>query len=122
MVGDLRGHAAVSIQVKTSNWAWRERKRKPEDSHWEWDVGFKSMELKGDSIFYAFVDLRWEKGKRNEPAIFIVPSAVVANHVKPNFSRAMFWFYVREKEKYYERWDRILERLAPPASVKSAQG
>jgi len=36
MVGDLQGRSAVSIQVKTSDWAWRGFKRKTENNHWEW--------------------------------------------------------------------------------------
>lgn len=58
MVGDLTGSATVSIQVKTSNGAWRAFKKKPENNHWEWDVGKKGVHLRGESIFHAFVDLR----------------------------------------------------------------
>lgn len=121
MVGDLSGKSAVSIQVKTSNWAWRSRKKNPAHSHWEWDVGRKGMELRGDSIFYAFVDLKWGEEKRALPDVFIVPSAVVANHLKPDFSRFMFWFYVDKKDEYFERWDRIVERLngSPAAAVST---
>ena len=59
MVGDLKGEKSIMIQVKTSNWARRIAKRKPENSGWTWDVGKKALYLKGENIFYAFVDLKW---------------------------------------------------------------
>jgi len=51
LVGDLKGQSAISIQVKTSNLAWRSYKRKPERSHWEWDVGKKALHIKGIPFF-----------------------------------------------------------------------
>lgn len=112
MVGDLDGRAAVSIQVKTSNWAWRSYKRKIEKNHWEWDVGAKALKLRGDSIFYAFVDLKWSDEKPPLPDVFVVPSARVAGFLDPDWSRYMFWIREAEKPKYFERWDRITTKLA----------
>ena len=110
MVGDLSGRGAVSIQVKTSNWAARSRK-KDGKNWWEWDVGRKALELRGDSIFYAFVDLRWDSSVTTGPEVYVVPSEVVANFVKPDWSRFMFWFYEEEQAKYHDRWDLIEQRL-----------
>src|SRR5262245_6505277 len=75
MVGDVAGPATVSIQVKTATNAWRHFKSKPEKNRWEWDVGPRAATLCGDAIFYAFVNLKHDQG---EPAVFIVPSTVVA--------------------------------------------
>ncbi len=111
MVGDLQGRSAVSIQVKTSNWAWRSYKRKTENNHWEWDVGAKALKLRGDSIFYAFVDLKWSDGEPPLPDVFIVPSATVADFLGSDWSRYMFWIMDGEKLKYLERWNRITKRL-----------
>jgi len=121
MVGDLKGGSAISIQVKTSTNAWRKRVRKPEDSHWEWDVNpKKALELRGDSIFYAFVDLR-EDGSDviQYPGIFIVPSEQVAKRAvadgfekHPEWSKFMFWIYEHEKTLYYESWELITSKLA----------
>ncbi len=113
MVGDLSGNGTVSLQIKTANWAWRGRKRKPAESHWEWDVGKKGLSLRGDSIFYAFVDLRWGASPP-APDVFIVPSSVVANYLKPGWSRYMFWIMEAERSSYLERWDLITKRLASP--------
>lgn len=105
MVGDLAGNASLSIQVKTSNWARREYKRKTEKNHWEWDVGKKALGLRGDSIYYAFVDLKWEPSSPSLPDVFIVPSASVADFLGPDWSRYMFWIMDADGEMYRNRWD-----------------
>ncbi len=110
MVGDLSGENVISIQVKTSTGANRERKRNPSSSHWEWDVGAKAMKLVGKSIFYAFVDLKW-KGGEESPDVFIVPSQAVADFVKPEHTRYMFWIPLGDKNAYLNRWDLITNRL-----------
>ena len=112
MVGDLTGSATISIQVKTSNWAWRAFKKKPENNHWEWDVGKKGLHLRSENIFYAFVDLRWVADKPARPDVFIVPSSVVADKFGPNWSRYMFWIMESEASKYRERWDLITGKLS----------
>jgi hypothetical protein len=111
MVGDLQGRSAVSIQVKTSDWAWRGFKRKTENNHWEWDVGPKARKLRGDAIFYAFVDLKWDPKMPPLPDVFIVPSATVADALGPDWSRDMFWIMAADRTKYLERWDFITKRL-----------
>jgi len=111
MVGDLQGRSAVSIQVKTSNWAWRGYKLKTEKNHWEWDVGKKALKLRGNSIFYAFVDLKWDDDDLPLPDVFIVPSVTVADFLGPGWSRYMFQIMADSKPKYFERWDRITKRL-----------
>jgi hypothetical protein len=111
LVGDIKGNAAVSLQVKTSNWARREYKRKPENNHWEWDVGRKALDLKGDLIFYAFVDLKWDPKNPSLPDVFIVPSQVVADQMKPEDTRFMFWLMESEKDQYHRCWDILRKRL-----------
>jgi len=109
MVGDINGQAAVSIQAKTSSGARRQYKRNLKNNHWEWDVGAKALTLRGDSIFYVFVDLKWDTAQI--PDVFIVPSKIVAEWVKPHFSRFMFWIMESEADKYRERWEFIGNKL-----------
>jgi hypothetical protein len=112
MVGDLAGNAAISLQVKTSTCAWRTRKRKPEESHWEWDVGKKTELLRGGSIYYVFVDLKAGDGKI-PPDVFVVPSHVVAERFAgTNYPRNMFWIMAAQKELYLEAWTPILQPLS----------
>ncbi len=113
MVGNLTGTETLSIQVKTSNWARREFKRKPENNRWEWDVGKKALTLRGKSIYYAFVDLQWDPTNQHQmPTVFIVPSDDVANFLGPDWSRYMFWILDHQADDYKERWDLLTDRLA----------
>ncbi len=114
MIGDIKGERSIMIQVKTSNWARRIYKRKPENNCWEWDVGKKALQLQGENIYYAFVDLKWDpKSIQNipKPDVFIVPSNVVAKSLGPNWSRYMFWIMDDEKHKYFENWNLIIDKL-----------
>jgi hypothetical protein len=111
MVGDLSGNAAVSIQVKTDNWARREYKRKPQNNHWEWYVNPKVLTLVGDSIFYAFVDLKWYPTLPKQPDVFILPSKEVASRFQEGWKMYRFWLMDDEKDKWFEAWHLITERL-----------
>jgi hypothetical protein len=112
LVGGPSGQAAMSLQVKTSNWAWRSYKRKPEKNHWEWFVGTKAKDLRGESIYYAFVDLKG--GGLAVPDVFVIPSEVVADaFAGTNYAANVFWLMAGNKDKYLEAWGPILQRLAP---------
>jgi hypothetical protein len=115
MVGDLHGSNTVSIQVKTSNNAKRNYKREKNKSksHWEWDVGAKGRKLKGESIFYAFVNLKGAPSNEHNPhpEVFIVPSEVVSKALDREMSRYMFWIKEGDKHKYYEAWNIITDCL-----------
>ena len=116
MVGDLTGENAVSIQVKASSNARREYKqaKNSHKNHWEWDVGAKGKKLRGDSIFYAFVNFKGKKSiERNlMPEVFIIPSSIVADYLDRPMSRYMFWLRDDQKEKYYEAWNLITDKLS----------
>lgn len=112
MVGSLDGKDTVSIQVKTSNNAWRRYKRRPERNHWEWDVGKRALSLRGDRVIYAFVDLRWKKGTLSHPDVFVVPSQTVADSLGPNWKRYMFSVREGDKDRYFEAWSRVTDLLS----------
>jgi hypothetical protein len=111
MVGDLKGNETISIQVKTSSYAWRDFKRKPENNHWEWDVGAKALKIGSKSLFYAFVDLQGGDLKIL-PSIFIVPSSDVKSALGEGWSRYMFWILKKDESKYLEKWELISKRLS----------
>ena len=109
MVGDIGGNEVVAIQVKTSSTAWREYKKTAQNNHWEWPVSPKVTTLAGNSLFYAFVDLKSGSGM---PDVFIVPSADVAKRFKAgNWTMETMWLMANEKDKYLEAWELISERL-----------
>ena len=95
----------VAIQVKTSQGARREFKKKPQNNRWEFDVGHKARSLGGERLLYAFVDFDWG---RSAPKVFIVPSAdVKSKFAGTTYARNLFWLLDDMKEKYLERWDYI---------------
>jgi len=110
-VANEKGDKRISIQVKTMDSAFQERKRKPENSHWQFFVHEKGFEHNERGFLYAFVDM---KGKFNEhPSVFIVPSKDVIECLGPNpedWSIPSFILPLNEKDKYLERWD-IIEKL-----------
>jgi hypothetical protein len=119
MVGDVGGTAAISIQVKTATRAWQNYKNNPAKSRWEWDVGPRSAKLRGEAIFYAFVDL---KGGDGMPDVFIVPSAVVADTVALRGpKRRRFAIRQKDAELYREAWDLLTDRLRPVARLFNNQ-
>jgi hypothetical protein len=115
MVGDVGGTAAISLQVKTATRAWRNRRTNPAKSRWEWDVGPRSANLRGDGIFYAFVDLNGGVGM---PVVFIVPSAAVADAVALRGpKRRRFALREPDAEVYREAWHLLTDRLVPDARL-----
>ncbi|WP_157782544.1 hypothetical protein, partial [Stutzerimonas stutzeri] len=84
---------------------------------WEWDVGSKGKKLKGESIFYAFVNLKGTPSdiQKSHPEVFIVPSAEVASYLDRPMSRYMFWIKDKDKDRYLEAWHLITDRLLGPA-------
>lgn len=116
MIGDLSGSNTVSIQVKTSNSARRiyKRENNKNKNRWEWDVGAKGKKLIGDSIIYAFVNLKGapSRDRNPHPEVFIVPSSDVSKFLDRPMSRYMFCIKDSDKEKYYEAWHLITDKLA----------
>ncbi len=121
MVTTPNGKKTVTIQVKTATQAFLRVKRKPEQSCWYWPVGSKALDLSGESVFYAFVDLKGDtgepSGEMKMPDVFIVPADFVRNHLnifpKPPKKPTGFWFdiFEKDKEKWHENWDLIKTRL-----------
>jgi hypothetical protein len=115
MVGDLSGSNTISIQVKTSSNAKRNYKRKVNmhKNHWEWDVGAKGKHLKGDSIFYTFVNLKGTPSDTNNPhpEVFIVSSNDVSKYLDRKMSRYIFWIKESDGAKYQEKWSLITNLL-----------
>jgi hypothetical protein len=89
------------------------RDKNKHKNHWEWDVGSKGKKLKGDSIIYAFVNLKGtpNKTKNPHPEVFIVPSKDVAAFLDRPMSRYMFWIKEKDKNKYLEAWHHITDIL-----------
>jgi len=111
---------SLSLQVKTSADAYRPRVKHPEETHWEWQMSEKAIDLKASSLWYAFVDLKgWPEVRSGEtlahPEVFLVPSDIVAAEIRDEkakkWTKYLFMVYSNEVDEYRERWDRLVEAL-----------
>ena len=98
------GGRAVSIQVKTGTTSYEKRKRKPEESYYLWDTGFKALNLLNDAHWFAYVYLNGWPTEGNLPKVFFVPSCVVVQCMRKQQEegqkRPFFWMYENESENY----------------------
>ena len=99
------GSLALSIQVKTSRWAYRSNRYGKELC--EWDVGQSAVNCFSDNLWYAFVDLQESDPPSWNPRVFLVPSLWVGKFVKEEWSRKMYMLPVPAWPQCLERWDRI---------------
>ncbi len=118
--GTVNGQKTVTIQVKTARNAFcPSTRRKPDSAYWEWTLSAKAKDLCGESVFYAFVDLRERDGDpaKSMPDVFIVPAKDVKEHVQTFNKRPggspFYCFDIpeKDKDKWYEAWHLIRERL-----------
>lgn len=107
------GSRSLSIQVKTSNSAYRRRRYGREGC--EWDVGAGAIGKHSATLWYALVDLQASSGK--PPRVFIVPSFWVSEFVLPTFSRKVFFLPATAWELTEARWDRLVACLDDAAKV-----
>lgn len=108
MASSADGKRTLSIQVKTSSYAYR-RKRYGEEGY-EWDVNKGVIGKYHESFWYAFVDLQAEDDGWS-PQVFFVPSQWVAKFVKPDWSRFMYFLPIRVSDLTLERWDLVQNYL-----------
>ena len=104
MASSSDGKRTISIQVKTSRNAYRQNHYGEEG--YEWDVNKGVIGKYHESFWYALVDLRQED-ETCDPEVFFVPSRWIAEFVKPDWSRYMYFLPMTAKELTYERWDLI---------------
>jgi hypothetical protein len=110
IVASGNGQKSLSIQVKTSRFAYR-RCRYGNEGH-EWDVGSSAINKCYENLWYAFVDLREKpNGCEWNPEVFFVPSFWVGSFVKENFSRKMYFLPTSADEISKEKWDFVQRYL-----------
>lgn len=102
MASSSDGKRTVSIQVKTSRNAYRLKRYGHEG--FEWDVNKGVIGKHHESFWYAFVDLQENVADWN-PRVFFVPSLWVANFVKSDWSRFMYFLPKTVEDITLERWD-----------------
>jgi hypothetical protein len=89
LVSSLEGFKGLTLQVKTTMWASRNRGRgeSKKPHHHEWDVGLSSARLDNPNLWFAFVDLKKFDAL---PDVYIVPSKVVFAYF--NIKHKIGWF------------------------------
>lgn len=97
------GSKSISIQVKTSQDAYRRSRYGREGC--EWDVGAGVIEKISSNLWYALVDLKL--GSENEPDVYIVPSLWVGDFVKADWSRKMYFLPSSAWELTKNKWGLI---------------
>ena len=108
------GKHTISFQVKTSRNAYRGNRYGHEG--YEWDVGASVIGKHYQSFWYAFIDLQ-DSEEGWAPTVFFVPSRWVAEFVKPEWSRKMYFLPTRVKNLTSERWDLVEKYLAGEQSA-----
>jgi hypothetical protein len=104
------GRYSLSIQVKTSRNAYRNNRYG--HAGYEWDVGASAIEKHRESFWYALIDLQ-ENNNNWNPKVFFVPSKWIADFVKPDFSRKLYYLSSKTndlkaiEELTMERWDLV---------------
>jgi len=109
MASSADGKHTLSLQVKTSRHAYR--RRRYGDEGFEWAVNKAVIGKHHESFWYAFVNLQEGNGSW-DPQAFFVPSRWVAEFVKADWSRFLYFLPMSAKELTYERWDMVQGYLA----------
>jgi hypothetical protein len=105
VVANATGSRLLSVQVKTSRWAYRPNRYGYELR--EWDVGGAAVGKSAEGLWYAFIDLQGESPTKRTPLVFFVPSLWVGSFVQHDWSRKMYMLRSEVWDGCQERWDRI---------------
>ena len=116
LASNLNGSKVLAIQVKTTEWATRDRGRgkNRKAHHLEFPLGYKSGKLNSDNLIFAFVDLNWRDWHEKQPDIYFIPSECVFEFCKPwidNSKMVRFHIALDEINKFKNNWELVTERL-----------
>ena len=116
LAADGAGENALSLQVKTSRNAYRKRRYGREGA--EWDVGASAIHRWHENQWYALVDLQ-EGADTWDPQVYFVPSFWVAQFVKPEFSRKLFFLPATAFDITCEKWDLVQRFLSADPQTRN---
>ena len=108
------GGNSISFQVKTSSNAYKAKIYGHEG--YEWFVGVNAIDNYHQSFWYALIDLQENQGAWT-PTVFFVPSRWVAEFVKPDWSRKMYFLPTSVDHLTSERWDLVEQFLSGEQSA-----
>jgi hypothetical protein len=114
LVSSIDGFRSLTLQVKTTMWASRDRGRGELKKlhHLEWDVGWSSARLNNPNLWFAFVDL---KAFEELPDTYIIPSKVVFAYFEggdpTTWIRARYHPLIEEVAPFKNGWDQLKKAL-----------
>ncbi|NOH31692.1 hypothetical protein [Vibrio mediterranei] len=106
----------VSIQVKSTEWAKRDRGRGDNRKlhHLEFPLGHKAARYNNENLIFTFVDLNGLDWDEEAPDVYVVPSTFIYDFCKGWVDGAkMVRFHVRidEASQFKNNWEPIRKAL-----------
>ncbi len=112
---NVKGSRTVTVQVKTAEWALRERGRGKNriPHHVEFPLGHKAAEIDSPRFIYVFVDLKGREAA-SVPEVYVVPSKDVVAYCDgwAKDAKMVRWHMdLEDVKKYKDDWQRISRLL-----------
>lgn len=120
-VADSYRGRALRVQVKAGRQSYWKYKRKYEgQAGYSWDSSTSIVNTHDESLWYAFVSLGDWPTSVAAPAVFFVPSAVVARHMQEQLGkpRTFFWSYESQLQPYRDANGIALLKAALAEEIK----
>jgi hypothetical protein len=115
LVSSIDGFKSLTLQVKTSMWASRDRGRGElkKTHHLEWDIGWSSARLNSPNLWFALVDLR---EFQELPDTYIIPSNVIFTYFDGGdpeiWRRARYHPLIEDVAQYKNAWEQMKKALS----------
>ncbi len=106
LLSSNNGLKSISIQIKTSQRAYRKKRYGSEG--YEWDANKNVIGRSSVDFWYVFVDFKGEYEEK--PDVYIIPSKWVSEFVLPDFTRYMYFLPKEAADLTRNRWD-FLEKV-----------
>ena len=79
------------------------------DMGYEWDVNNKVIGKHSREFWYVFVDFK--ANETEEPDVYIIPSKWVADFVKPEWSRKIYFLPKAAADVTRNKWETLIKAL-----------
>lgn len=116
LASDTEGNNIIAIQVKTTDWATRERGRGSNKKPYElqFPLGYKSGKKYSENLIFAFVDLNNSERHEVQPDVYFVPSKFVYDYCQSwidNVKMVRFHISIEIMAKFKNNFDFIAGML-----------
>lgn len=116
LASSLDGAKTIAIQVKTTDWASRDRGRGPNKVAYElqFPLGHKSASLNNPNLIFAFVDLRGVDNHDLQPDVYLVPSDFVfryCGHLAFQIPMLRLHIRIEQLEQFKNNWGIVQRHL-----------